>query len=480
MIDNNQKPQHASTSAVSNRNSNKLDEPIKTLNNTSVVVESWQLLKLALPIIVALLSQVALGFFDIIMLGRYDELHFAAGALGATLILFFNLSAVGLMLGMSPLIAHAIGAGKPEQVRVIFQQGFWLSILVGLCLGLLTYFSGAVLQWLKLEASLSLLTNNYIHIMAWAMPFTTIYLVPRFVSEAIEYSAPMMVVQLIMIPVNILANYALIFGNLGFPELGVTGAAIGSLGTNILGFVLIWGYIYFSRFYKQYNLFANFSAPDPLVIKSILVLSVPIALTMIFEHSLFTMTILLMGKFGATAVASHEIAINYAATMFMIPLGLSMAITVKVSNAMGRGDIDYAKFRAKIGIVMAVGFMIISAIIIYFFHDVIGRIYTSYENILELAAKLLILAGIFQIVDGLQVSVVGVLRGLKDTKIPMILTFISYWLIGFPASILFAFYWGKNEQGLWYGLIFGLGVAAVLLSIRMFYVFRSFDKPVIK
>ena len=440
----------------------------------NIYIEAKQFIVLALPIIIALLSQTLLGFIDIVMLGRYNELDFAAASLGANLNLFVIIVSGGLLMGLSPLISHSRGAGDQESIRHYFQQGAWLAILIGLSFAFINYFMGYLLVFLNINEALINRTFDYIWIVSFAVPFVNLYLVPKYFCEAVEVSLPMMVIQLLMLPLNIIINYLFIYGNLGFPEMGAKGAAIATLCVHIFSAISIWVYVLSSKKYTCYALFKQVSLPQVKTIKQIFILSLPIALALAFETGLFMVSSMLMGKFGETAVAAHQVAINYAELMFMVPLGVSMAITVKVSHAIGRNQYSYARFRAKVGIYMATGFMLLSSAVLFIFPGFIVSIYTHYDSIADLAISFLFFAAIFQVVDGVQVSIMGVLRGYKDTAIPMILTFVSYWVVGLGSALLLAFYLKMSGQGLWLGLIIGLSAAAILLYFRMSSIFNRY------
>ena len=429
-------------------------------------------LMLAGPMIVTSLIQVAHGLVDTIMLGHFDVQHLAAGALGASLWLLVMLTGLGLAMGLTPIIAQLKGAGQIDKIGEQFQQAVWFNLLLGLIAFLILRNFGQVLNWIGTDASLIALTKRYLGVIALGVALMQLSLAGRFLSEGIEYAKPMMLIQMLLLPLNILGNYVFIFGHWGAPALGVYGAGISTLIGLTLGFVLMLLNVLFNPRYRRYALFKQFSGPKLASLKQISVIGVPVAIAMMLEQALFTSVTLLMGKLGAIPLAAHQVAINYAAMMFMVPVGLSLAATVRVGNAMGRKDFVSARRCGWVAVCLAMGFMGVSAIVLMLFNHFIASLYTNDVQVIEFASGLLILAAVFQVSDGLQVSTAGALRGMKDTKIPMLLNLLGYWVIGFPMAYILAFPLAYRASGLWWGLIIGLTVTAVCLALRFSRITR--------
>ncbi len=430
--------------------------------------EAKGLILLAAPIAFTTLIQVAMGFIDIIMLGRYDATQFAASGLGTSIWLFGLLAISGSLMGTSVLIANRVGADNPDDVRNLYRQSLWLALMLGFITLLALPWLARLLPYAGVQNELIPHVIDYIQITAFSMPALALYMSMRFFSEGIEWPVPMMLIALLMLPLNTIGNYFLIFGNGGFPELGLKGAAISTtVGVN-LSALLLWLVLRYAKPYQAYHAATSYSSPDPRIIGRILVLSIPIATSMILEHSFFLATYVLAGKISVLTAAAHNIAINYASMMFVIPLGIASATTVKVGNALGRGSFNYAKFRGRTGISIAAFFMLCSACVMLLFNEQIARIYTTDPSIIEPAAGLLMIAALFQLSDGIQVSTAGALRGFEDTTIPMLINLVAYWVIGLPLAAYLAFTRNLDANGLWLGLICGLTVAAFLL-VRRFY-----------
>ena len=421
---------------------------------------------------VAQLLQVAMGVVDTIMLGRYGTLDLAAAALGSSLLFFITLVNVGLLMGSASIIAHLNGGRCNYEIAEIFQQTLWLALGLGVVSLITMREASSVLIWAGVEQQIIPLTDAYLDVIAWSMPASILYLAGRFVSEGLEYARPMMIIQLLTLPINILGNYLLIFGHWGFPEMGIRGAALATAIAVVIACFLIILNCKFNAKYYRYELFVNFSRPNLATFKKILILGMPIAISISLESGLFATVAMLMGRLGTLTAAAHQIAINYATLMLVIPLSLSMAATVRVGNAAGAGRKHEVVLRAWTAISLSAMFMSGTALISLFCHQFIAALYTNDMAVTMLAGELLILAGIFQIPDGLQMSTAGVLRGLKDTFVPMLLSLLGYWIIGFSVAYILAIKYDYGPHGLWIGLIIGLSAAAVFFIRRFKHLIK--------
>jgi MATE family multidrug resistance protein len=284
-----------------------------------------------------------------------------------------------------------------------------------------------------------------------------------------------MLTQLALVPVNALGNYILIYGHFGAPAMGASGAALSSAIVLTTGAVAILTYLVRARRYRPLGLFAGWTGPQPRQIAGMLRLSLPIAVSMVMETSMFTVVAMLMGRFGEVALAAHHVAINWAALTYMVPVGLAMAVTVRVGHAAGAGDQPGARLRGLVGIVVCGLAMLLSAMVMILFPQSIIGLYTGDAAVAALAGHLFLLAALFQISDGLQIAAAGALRGLHDTTVPMLVNAVSYWVIGLPAAWLLGVVAGHGPTGMWAGLVLGLTVAAVLLNLR--FLHRSRPSP---
>ena len=421
---------------------------------------------IALPIITAQLLQVGMGVADTVMAGRIDALTLASVAMGSAMWMFTFIGGLGVMLALTPIISHHVGANNHPLIREELRQGIWLALLLALVLMGVMGVLGAVMPLLGIEEGIVSETRSYLLWVGWSLPFTCLYLVPRFFNESMGHSMPMLWAQLAMLPVNVLGNYVFMYGNFGAPAMGAAGGALATGIAQSLGCLALYIYTLRARRYTHFKLRQRMTPPNWPHIGSIVRLGIPISVGMAMESGLFTATALLMGRFGVDAVAGHQIAINLASLMFMVPLGTSIALTVRVGQALGAGDPLAARYRGRFGIVLCTAFMVASALVLGIFGQFFASLYTPNQTVIAVAAKFLVYAAVFQVVDGMQVGAMGVLRGYKDTKIPMFITVFCYWVIGMGLSLSLGVFGPMGPAGLWAGLVGGLAVAAVVLNLR--------------
>ncbi len=436
--------------------------------------------RLAGPLIVGQLSQVGMGFTDTVMAGRLSAIDLAAVSMGSSLWIPIYLGCVGIMMAVSPTVAYLKGANQSHKIGPIYRQSLWIGVGLAIIGTLIGREIGIILPWLNINTDIIPLTQGYLIAISWGIPAVCAYLALRYVSEGIGHTKPVMYIQLIGLAINAVGDYILMYGKLGAPALGAIGTAWSSAIVYWIDAVLIVAYVKLHPHYRTLNLFHRIDKPDFAELWRLLRLGAPIATTITMEVGLFTAVTLLMGALGVVAVAAHQIALNYAALTFMVPLGISMAITIRVGQAAGAQNISAARFSGMIGMSMAVCAMAFSAGLILLIPENIASLYTQNPQIIQGAVHLLFMAALFQIFDGLQVSALGALRGLKDTSYPMWVTFIAYWSIGLPLSYLFGITQAFGPQGLWAGLIFGLTTAAILLSLRFHQLTKNTHRKTLK
>ena len=431
-----------------------------------IVSEIKGLLSLGLPITVTQLLQVGYTTVAIIMAGRVGATELAAVGLGAALWIFVYLGCMGLLLALSPIIAQHHGAGHSAEIRHSFQQGLWLALIVGLFGWWFLGHISAVTRLMQVDPNVIPLVEDYLDVAAWSMPPTCFYFVFRFLCEGTGHSRPMMIVQLFLLPLAVFLNWVLIFGNFGSPVLGVRGAALSSTVCLTLSAVCMGGYLLKAARFRHLFLFRQIGPPDPGEIGRTVRLGLPIAVTLVLDSGFFSVLALVMGQLGAIALAAHQVAINYATLVFMIPVGLSHAIMVRVGQAIGRRQVARARFRGCLGIVTVVVLLIPFSILVALAPEFVIHIYTRDSAVVPAAAMLLAVAVVFVVMDGVKIAGEGALRGLKETTSPMVISLFSYWLVGFPAAWLLGIYWDVGPVGLWYGMALGMVLAAMLMSAR--------------
>lgn len=438
--------------------------------------EAAALFRLALPLIIHNLAHMGMQFTDTVMAGRLSAEDLAAVALGANLWMVTFLLAMGTLMAVSPTVAQLIGAGRDRAVGNWVRQGLWLALFLGVIGWFLLRNGESLLGAVGIDPSVLPLAGEYLRAIAWGLPFLLFYSVLRFTSEGIGHTRPMLLIAVLALPLNAFGNWLFMWGNLGFPRLGAEGCGYASAIVMASMCLVLFVYTANHRVYRPARLFRRFDPPHPARIASLFRLGFPIGIAIFMEGGLFAATALLMGRLGAEVVAAHQIAVNFSATLFMVPLGLAMGITARVGRAIGRGDHAGARFAGLVGMGTCTGFMGLAAIVLVLGRGPIASLYTEDAAVASLAMSLLIMAAIFQLSDGLQVGAAGALRGIKDTRVPMFYTVFAYWVIGFPTALAFSLWFDLGPRWIWAGLIVGLSIAAVALSLRFH---RSMRLPVL-
>lgn len=435
--------------------------------------EAATTLKIGLPVIIAQLLQMSMNFVDTVMAGNLSAEDLAAVAVGGAVFIPFMMLAAGILMAITPIVAQLVGGRNLKEIGVNVRQGLWLSLILAIPIFFLIRNLEFVMHFLEVTPSIIPIAQGYLNAISWGVFGISGFMALRFFNEGMSATRPAMYIALLGVFVNILANYIFMYGKLGIPELGAVGCGYASA---IVGYVMFLGMLLFTMTHKPYERFDIFSSirkPEWGYLKEILKVGIPIGLSSTMEVTMFALISLLMGSLSAIAVAGHQVAINFSAMTFMVPFGLSTAITTRVGNAIGKGKILEARQRGYVGITMATSFMSLMAVLMYLFPDVITGIYTQDPEVQKVAISLLYMAAIFQISDGLQVSGYGALRGLKDTTVPMIVNFIAYWVVGLPLGYYLGITRNIGPQGLWMGLIAGLTIAAILHNIRFYLLTKS-------
>ncbi|MEL6823276.1 MAG: MATE family efflux transporter [Calditrichota bacterium] len=430
-------------------------------------------LQLSLPIILAQLASIALGFIDTVMAGNLSSLDLAAVAIGRTVYMPVFIVVLGVILAVTPVVAQNLGAGKTEGLEHSFWQGIWVSLSLVIPCILLVRNMDFLLIAMDVQDEIVPVSIAYLRAVAWSLPAAFIYLVYRFYNDGIGISKPHMYLALLAIPLNVFFNYLFMYDGMGVDGMGAEGAG---WATTVVWYLLVFAMILLSKTLKTLRNHFSFSKivpPDRKLIGELLYIGVPNGIGFGLEISMFAAAALLIGSISVTALAGHQIALNIASITFMIPLGVSIATTSRVGYAIGEGDVDAAKQAGASGIYVSLIFMLLTGIVMILMPETLVRLYTREAETIAVAAGLLFFAAIFQLPDGLQVSAAGALRGLKDTRIPMIVNFIAYWGIGIPMGHWLGLTSGYGPEGLWTGLILGLTFAAIAHTSRFLLMIRK-------
>lgn len=442
------------------------------MNLTSFFSHTKSLAKLAYPILIAQLIQNLMGFVDIVMAGRVSATDMAAVAVANSIWLPLILTVYGLIMALAAIVSQLAGAKNYLAISEQTYQTAWIALTLGLSLiGLYYLLAPIIAPAIELEGKLKPLLFDYLRYIVWGAPGYCLYLVLRNYSEGLSYTKPTMVISIIGLLVNIPANYIFIYGEFGAPALGGAGCGVATALVYWAMFISMMIYAFNSKVLKQTSLFDKFYWPNWQQIKHILNLGIPIALSLLFEVSLFAVVAIILVPFGAEVVASHQIALNFSGLIFMVPLSLAMATTIKVGYAIGHNNNQQAQDYTKHAIILGLLLAVFTATITVIFRVPIVSIYTTEAPVITLAANIMLLATLYQFSDTVQVVSAGALRGYKDTKSILYITFVSYWLVGLTVGLILGITdWVVPQMGpygFWIGFITGLTTAAVLLAWRL-------------
>ncbi len=426
---------------------------------------------LAWPLIIAQLAQNLLFTTDVVLMGWLGPKYLAAGTLAGAYLVPFQLTGIGIVGAVAPLVAQARGRGDTRAVRRIVRQGFWVSILIATLLIPIVLSIKPVYLALGQDPEVTELAESYMVAGFWMLYPTLGIMVLRSFLSAFAATRVILVVTVIGVLVNAVLAYALIFGHFGLPRLELRGAAIATGLVNVLMFGALLGYVLTHRRLKRFHVLARFFKPDWKHFFEILKVGLPIGLTVAAEVGLFSVAAILMGRLGTNETAAHAVALQLASTAFMVPLGLGMAATVRVGLAYGRGDAEGVRKAAWTAILLGVGFMSLTASLFIAMPHALVSIFLDSRDAanaaaLSLAAGYLVIAGLFQLADGAQVVAAHTLRGLSDTRVPSLLAIFGYWFVGLPTAYVLGFVVDWRGTGIWLGLAVGLAFVAVLLLIR--------------
>lgn len=429
--------------------------------------ETGGLLRLAGPLIVNNLSIAGMQFADTVMSGRLGAETLAATAVGASVWFLGFAFCLGVLMAISPIAARHYGAGSPELIGRYTRQGMYLGTAIGVILILLAHLTvRPLLIAVGIDEGFREMTAGYVLAIVPGAPAIFVFLALRFTTEGIGHTRPIMYASIFSFFCNCFLNYVLMFGHFGAPALGAVGCGLASAITMWLIMIVLVTYMILSPRYKPLKIFSRFSLPQLGALKEIVALGTPIAITITAEAGLFNAVSILMGTRGAAIAAAHQIAINFAATMFMVPLALSSAITIRVGHALGSGNARAARFSGALGITVCAVFMTCSAAFLLIFRDAVVNLYTNDTSVTSIAISLLLMAAIFQVADGVQIGAAGALRGYKDTRLPMAINIFAYWVLAFPLAYLAAVTFKSPPSYVWGAFVIGLSAAAALLGWR--------------
>ena len=443
--------------------------------------EAKQLVRLASPILVAQVAQIAMNFVDTVMAGQVSAVDLAAVSVASSFWLPIILLVQGIIMALTPIVSQLNGARKRDEIRPAVHQGFWLALMVTPIAMLALYFSPLALQFMDVDPVMAEKTAGYLHAILWGLPAFVLFQVLRNFSEGLSHTMPTMVIGFVGLAVNIPANYIFIHGHFGMPKLGGVGCGVATAIVLWAMLLAMIAYVKLSPHFKKINLFAQLARPNGSRIWRLFRLGFPIAMAIFCEVTLFTVVALMLAPFGAETVASHQIALNFSSLVFMLPLSIGVGVTIRVGHSIGEGQPEYARVAARTGLMLGMAVAAGTAALTVLLREHIAGIYTDDIQVITLAATLLFFAAIYQVSDSVQVVAAAALRGYKDTKAIFYVTIVAYWGLGLPTGMILGLTdWvvpRMGPQGFWVGFIVGLTGAALMLGARLRFIYGRFASP---
>ncbi|UCF63403.1 MAG: MATE family efflux transporter [bacterium] len=433
--------------------------------------------KLAYPVTIGQLGHVMLGVMDSMMVGRVGAESLAAASLVNGLVFLVVVFGLGITLAITPLVAIAKGKNDSEQCGIILRQGFLINVIVSVLLSIFIFVAADLIFFLNQPPRVASLAASYTQILSLSiLPFMLFQNYRQFI-EGLHYTKPAMYITLLANIINVFGNWVLIYGKLGMPALGLDGAGYSTVLTRIFMAASMMLFVMNSRRFSEYDPSLKFRSINWFIIRKILNIGIPTGFQHVFEVGAFAFSAVMIGWLGSKPLAAHQIALNLASITFMFILGISAAGTIRVGNAVGRQDPQRIREVGFSAIFLAAGIMAIFGIIFIVLRKYLPLLYIHDSEVISLAAQLIVVAAFFQISDGVQASGLGVLRGLTDVKVPMIISFFAYWIVGFPLGYLLGFIYKRGAVGIWIGLLTGLTVAAALFTLRFHLKTRILREP---
>ena len=434
------------------------------------------------PILIAQLAQMANGVIDTIMAGHASAEDLAAVGIGSSLWMPLFLFFMGMLGALQPIISGYNGAREVGKIMPATWQGLYLAAAGSVIMILLLTHVHPVLALLNLEANTARITQGYLNAFAWGIPALLLMTALRGLTDGLGHTRVIMAFSVLSTLINLPMNYIFIYGKLGLPAMGGVGCGWATSISNGVAAAALLVYLNRSRVYRQFHLISDWVKPDLAGIRYILGIGVPIGFTIFVEASLFSVIALFLAPLGPVVVAGHQIALNVVSLLFMLPLSIGMALTLRVSFLIGARAPATARLISRSSLILAAATALVFAILLFVFSREIAALYTSDTEVQAVTVRLLMFAALFQIADVIQVTCISALRGYKDTRIPMFIMLFSFWGVGMPLGYVLTFMdWlvpAMGAAGFWVGLTGGLASASILLGCRLFLFAPNSDQAV--
>ncbi|MCE0492515.1 MATE family efflux transporter [Vibrio salinus] len=446
--------------------------------------EAGKLINLASPVLVASIAQTGMGFVDTIMAGGYSALDMAAVSVAASIWLPTILFSMGILMALVPVVAQLNGANKSEKIPFEIQQGIYAALILTVPTIFVLFQAHFILELMNVDKVLETKTIHYLYTMMFAAPAFLLFQSLRSFTDGMSKTKPAMVIGFIGLLFNIPLNWLFVYGKFGMPELGGVGCGIATAAVYWIMAILLLLYVLQSKSLKRIPLFDVWYSLNVKELLRLFRLGLPVASAQFCEVTLFAVVALLVSPLGPTVVAAHQIAINFSSLIFMLPMSLGVAVSIRVGHFLGEQDSHGAEIAAKVALLVAIVTSFITASITMLGSGFIANMYSDNAEVLHLAIPLLIVAGVYQCTDAIQAVASGALRGYKDMKAIFVRTLVSYWGLGLPCGYILGMtdllIEPMGAKGFWIGFIIGLSSAAILLGQRLSWMFRQDNQMILK
>ncbi len=433
--------------------------------------EASNLIKLATPVLIASVAQTGMGFVDTVMAGGVSATDMAAVAIAASIWLPSILFGVGLLMALVPVVAQHNGSGNQDKIPYEIQQGIALALFVSFPIGAVLMQTDGILTLMEVEEPLAVKTVGYMHAVMFAIPAFLLFQALRSFTDGMSLTKPAMVIGFAGLLLNIPLNWMFVYGKLGAPALGGVGCGVATAIVYWVMFLMMLLYVTTAQRVKSVHVFGEFHPPKLAAQVRLAKLGFPVAAAMFFEVTLFAVVALLVAPLGSTIVAAHQVAINFSSLVFMLPMSIGAAVSIRVGHKLGEKDTEGAMISSRVGLLTGLGTAFITAIFTVLLREQIALLYTDEQVVVAIATQLLLFAAVYQCTDSIQVVAAGALRGYKDMRSIFNRTFIAYWILGLPTGYIFGMTdWivePMGAHGFWIGFIVGLSSAALLLGMRL-------------
>ncbi|MCW8332985.1 MATE family efflux transporter [Vibrio paucivorans] len=441
--------------------------------------EASNLIKLATPVLIASIAQTGMSFVDTVMAGGVSATDMAAVSIAASIWLPSILFGVGLLMALVPVVAQLNGSGRQVKIPFEIHQGITLALLISFPIVGVLMQTQNIMGLMDVEPLMAEKTNGYMDAVMYAVPAFLLFQTLRSLTDGLSMTKPAMVIGFIGLLINIPLNWIFVYGKFGAPALGGVGCGVATAIVYWVMFFLMLGYVLTSKRIAHINVFSQFHRPQFKAVKRLFKLGFPVAASIFFEVTLFAVVALLVAPLGPLIVAAHQVAINFSSLVFMLPMSIGAAVSIRVGHKLGEESIEGAKIASHVGIMVGLGAAMFTAVLTLIFSEQIARLYTDNGAVIALAVQLLVFAAVYQCTDAIQVVAAGALRGYKDMTAIFNRTFIAYWILGLPTGYILGMTdWvvePMGAHGFWVGFIVGLSSAALMLGIRLRWMHKQDD-----